>query len=115
MRVCPQGKACDLGLAPKTPQTPEYAFSLNYGYHLNAGKFVELLQRHCVDNLGVEHKLGHVDQVLSAENGDIDALSLTGGEKNPRGSICRLHWLCRPVNWQTLQRTLCLTARLLVQ
>ncbi|MGB1402783.1 MAG: tryptophan halogenase family protein [Porticoccaceae bacterium] len=79
--VCPQGKACDLGLAPKTPQTPEYAFSLNYGYHLNAGKFVELLQRHCVDNLGVEHKLGHVDQVLSAENGDIDALSLTGGEK----------------------------------
>ena len=79
--VCPQGKICDLGLAPKTPQTPEYAFGLNYGYHLNAGKFVELLQRHCVETLGVEHQLGHVDQVLSAENGDIAALSLKNGDE----------------------------------
>ena len=79
--VCPQGKICDQGLAPKTAQTPEYAFGLNYGYHLNAGKFVELLQRHCVEKLGVEHKLGHVDQVLDAENGDIASLSLTDGEK----------------------------------
>lgn len=79
--VCPQGKICDQGLAPKTAQTPEYAFGLNYGYHLNAGKFVELLQRHCVEKLGVEHKLGHVDQVLDAENGDIAALSLTDGEE----------------------------------
>ena len=77
--VCPQGKVCDLGLAPKTAQTPEYAFGLNYGYHLNAGKFVELLQRHCVEKLGVDHQLGHVDQVLDAENGDIQALSLTNG------------------------------------
>ncbi|MCS5587958.1 MAG: tryptophan 7-halogenase [Porticoccaceae bacterium] len=79
--VCPQGILCDMGLAPKTPQTPEYAFSLNYGYHLNAGKFVELLQRHCVEKLGVEYQLGHVDQVLPAENGDIAALCLSSGEK----------------------------------
>ena len=78
--VSPQGKVCDLGLAPKTAQTPEYAFGLNYGYHLNAGKFVELLKSHCVDKLGVDYQLGHVDQVLSAENGDITALSLTKGE-----------------------------------
>jgi len=78
--VSPQGKVCDLGLAPKTAQTPEYAFGLNYGYHLNAGKFVELLKRHCVDKLAVDYQLGHVDQVLSAENGDITALSLTKGE-----------------------------------
>ena len=81
--VCPQGKVCDLGLAPKTPQTPEYAFGLNYGYHLNAGKFVELLQRHCVEKLGVEHKLGHVDQVLNADNGDIQSLTLANGETLP--------------------------------
>ena len=79
--VCPQGKVCDLGLAPKTPQTPEYAFGLNYGYHLNAGKFVELLKCHCVEKLGVDYQLGHVDQVLSAENGDIAALCLSNGEK----------------------------------
>ena len=78
--VCPQGRVCDQGLAPKKPQTPEYAFVLNYGYHLNAGKFVELLQHHCVDDLGVEHRLGHVDQIIAAENGDIAALQLASGE-----------------------------------
>ena len=79
--VSPQGKVCDLGLAPKTARTPEYAFGLNYGYHLNAGKFVELLKRHCVDKLGVDYQLGHVDQILSDENGDISALLLTAGDK----------------------------------
>ena len=78
--VCAQGRVCDDGLAPKTPQTPEYAFSLNYGYHLNAGKFVELLRRHCVDKLGVEHQLGHVEEIVSAENGDIAAVRLASGE-----------------------------------
>ncbi len=75
-----QGRVCDRWLAPKKPTTPEYAFSLNYGYHLNAGKFVDLLQRHCVDKLGVEHRLGHVEQILSAENGDIAGLTLTSGD-----------------------------------
>ena len=79
--VSPQGKICDLGLAPKTAKTPEYAFGLNYGYHLNAGKFVELLKRHCVDSLGVDYQIGHVEQVLASEEGDITALSLTRGDK----------------------------------
>jgi len=78
--VSPQGRVCDRGLAPKQPQSPEYAFSLNYGYHLNAGKFVELLQRHCVDKLGVDYQLGHVENIIAAENGDIEALRLASGE-----------------------------------
>lgn len=78
--VCPQGKVCDQGLAPKQPQTPEYAFNLNYGYHLNAGKFAQLLHRHCVDNLGVEYQQGHVDRVVSSDNGDIAELQLASGE-----------------------------------
>ncbi len=78
--VCPQGRVCNQGLAPKKPQTPEYAFVLNYGYHLNAGKFVDLLREHCVDKLGVAHQLGHVEQVLASENGDIAALQLASGE-----------------------------------
>ena len=77
----PQGRVCDRGLAPKKPQTPEYAFNLNYGYHLNAGKFVELLQRHCVEKLGVEHRLGHVGRVIPADNGDIAGLELSSGER----------------------------------
>lgn len=79
--VCPQVRVCDQDLAPKRPQTPEYAFDLNYGYHLNAGKFVELLQSHCVEKLGVEHRLGHVQEIVSAENGDIAALRLASGEE----------------------------------
>ncbi len=42
----PQASICRRGLAPKQVSTPEYAFILNYGYHLNAAKFVELLTRH---------------------------------------------------------------------
>jgi tryptophan halogenase len=84
--VCPQSAVCDMGLAPKKPQTPEYAYSLNYGYHLNAGKFVELLKRHCVEKLGVDFQLGHVDSVVSTEDGDIEALSLTDG-KNIAGDL----------------------------
>ena len=76
----PQGRVCDQWLAPKKPTTPEYAFSLNYGYHLDAGKFVDLLQRHCVEKLGVEHRLGHVERIISADNGDIAGLELTSGE-----------------------------------
>lgn len=78
--ACSQGRVCDQNLAPKLPQTPEYAFNLNYGYHLNAGKFVDLLQRHCVEKLGVHYQQGHVDHVMPADNGDIAALKLTSGE-----------------------------------
>ena len=77
---CAQGAICDNNLAPKLTKMPEYAFSLNYGYHLNAGKFIKLLHQHCVDNLGVKYIQGHVDQVLNADNGDIDEIILSDGE-----------------------------------
>jgi glycine/D-amino acid oxidase-like deaminating enzyme len=78
--VTAQGYICDKHLAPKTAQSPEYAFNLNYGYHLNAGKFTSLLQNHCLEKLSVEHRLGHVEDIISAENGDIEKLKLAGGE-----------------------------------
>jgi len=55
--VCPQGKICDDGLAPKTIATPEYEALANYSYHLDAGKFAPFLQRHCTTKLGVSHVL----------------------------------------------------------
>ena len=79
--VCAQGAICDKNLTPKLPQMPEYAFSLNYGYHLNAGKFVKMLQQHCVEKLGVNYIQGHVEQVVPAENDDIASLILTSGEQ----------------------------------
>ncbi len=72
--MCLQGRSCDDGLAPKQIKTPEYSGVLNYGYHLDAGLFAGLLQRHCVDTLGVRHIADRVVTVDSHQNGNIRAV-----------------------------------------
>ena len=62
-------------LAPKQITTPEYAFVVNYGYHLDAGKFAELLRRHCTKQLGVKHIMANVSRINAAENGDIRSVT----------------------------------------
>ena len=69
--VCFQEQVCEHGLAPKMITTAEYASVANYAYHLDAGKFVAFLKKHCVDKLGVHHVLGDVTAVNDADNGDI--------------------------------------------
>ena len=78
--VTPQVAACERNLAPKQIVTPEYASNLNYGYHLDAGKFAGLLEKHCTETLGVIHRLENVVAVNSADNGDIESLDLASGE-----------------------------------
>lgn len=73
--VSPQGYLCDRGLAPKQATTPEFAAVANYGYHLDAGRFAELLQRHCTSRLGVRHVLDHVTAINGGPGGDIESLS----------------------------------------
>lgn len=73
-----QSRLCDAGKAPKQTTTPEYAAVANYAYHLDAGKFAALLQRHCTEKLGVRHILDHVTAVNASESGDIASL----GTKN---------------------------------
>jgi len=73
--VCPQGRLCDDGLAPKTIATAEFEAVANYSYHLDAGKFAAFLQEHCCEKLGVRHVLADVQRVNLAPGGDI--LSLT--------------------------------------
>ena len=77
--VSAQGHACERQLSPKLPQLPEYAFTYNYGYHLNAGKFVALLQAHCTEKLGVTYRQGHVAHIVSHDSGAIKALQLEDG------------------------------------
>lgn len=72
--VCPQSALAEGNLAPKKISTPEYAFQVNYGYHLDAGKFAELLRAHCVDKLGVQHVKANVQSINSADNGDIASI-----------------------------------------
>ena len=75
----PQAAAIEEGLAPKEASAPQYAFAFNYAYHLDAGKFAELLQRHAVQRLGVAHVSGKVERVESLTGGDIAAVSLDTG------------------------------------
>lgn len=72
--VTPQAGLFADCLAPKQITTPEYSFVVNYGYHLDAGKFAELLRKHCTEQLGVEHVLANVAKINSAENGDISSV-----------------------------------------
>jgi len=61
--------------APKQITTPEYAFVVNYAYHLDAGKFAERLRRHCTEKLGVKHVKANVSQINAADNGDIESVT----------------------------------------
>lgn len=46
----------------------------NYGYHLDAAKFIALLRKHCISELGVEHISDTVDRIEQAPCGDISCL-----------------------------------------
>jgi hypothetical protein len=72
--VSVQSLVCEAGLAPKQQGTPEYASVTNYGYHLDAVKFAQLLQRHCTSKLKVNHILDHVEAVQNDANGYISAI-----------------------------------------
>jgi flavin-dependent dehydrogenase len=69
-----QSYICENGKAPKQIVTPEFAAVANYGYHLDAGKFAQFLQKHCTEKLGVKHILDHVTAINSREDGDIESL-----------------------------------------
>lgn len=75
-----QARLCDAGKAPKQVTTPEYAAVANYAYHLDAGKFAELLQRHCREKLGVSHILDHVTAINSDLSGDIISLETASND-----------------------------------
>ena len=62
-------------LAPKQITTPEYAFVVNYAYHLDAGKFAGLLRKHCTEQLGVKHIKANVSQINAADNGDLQSVT----------------------------------------
>lgn len=74
--VTAQASVCDHGQGPKQATTPDYAHVLNYGYHLDAGQFAEMLKAHCVEKLGVHHILDHVVEVKGARDENIQGLVL---------------------------------------
>ena len=75
--VCLQSAICHRGLAAKQITTPEFAFNVNYGYHLDAGKFATFLKSHCTEKLGVRHVLDHVISVKADDDGYIESIEAT--------------------------------------
>ena len=78
--VTPQARVIDLGLAPKQVGAPQYAFTVNYGYHLDASRFAQLLHRHAVDRLGVHYLSGNVERIETHADSDIKAVVLDTGD-----------------------------------
>ena len=70
-----QGYLCREGRGPKLISTPEYAGIANYGYHLDAFKLGQLLQKHCIEKLGVKHVVDHIVNINDADNGDIASVT----------------------------------------
>ncbi len=81
--VTPQARVIELGLAPKQFDAPQYAFSVNYGYHFDAGAFAVLLRNHAQQNLGVRYIAANVVQVEAGAEADIAAVHLDTGERVP--------------------------------
>ncbi|TDM08913.1 MAG: tryptophan halogenase [Ideonella sp. MAG2] len=80
--VCPQAQLGPAGRAPKQVQTPQYAAVANYGYHFDATQFGQVLKRHCLERLGVQHLIadvvglhrdeqGHILSLRTAEHGEV--------------------------------------------
>ncbi len=76
-----QAGVCNYHLAPKQANTPEYANVVNYGYHLNAGKFANLLRKHSLDNLGVKHISADVESVKLIDSSNIQSVTLDDGRQ----------------------------------
>lgn len=74
-----QTGVCHHFLAPKQANTPEYANVVNYGYHLDAGKFARLLKNHAINNLGVKHVLADVNEVTTVNSESIESVTLSDG------------------------------------
>lgn len=79
--VCVQEAICEAGLAPKKITTAEYGSIANYAYHIDSAKLVIMLQKHCVEKLGVRHVVDDVTWVNAKENGDIESLKLMSGRE----------------------------------
>ena len=77
-----QHHVCEAGLAPRTLNDAEYQGQCNYAYHLDAGKFADMLKKHCRENLGVVHVVDTVKDVVLSPSGAIDSIVLEKGGRS---------------------------------
>lgn len=75
-----QSDICDYNLAPKRVTDADYTGPLNYAYHLDAGKFAELLKDMSIEN-GVNHIVGLVSSVEQNNDGSIASILINKKQK----------------------------------
>ncbi len=73
--VCVQCAPALKHLAPRQRSMPDYAGALNYAYHLDAVKMVNLLRCHVTKNLGVTYIEDHVIQINGDKDQDISSVT----------------------------------------
>lgn len=79
--VSVQEYICESNKAPKTLKDNPYSGSLNYAYHLDAGKFAEFLKKRA-KFARVKHIIGTVDKVnISPDTGYIESVKLNNGDR----------------------------------
>lgn len=78
--VSPQPVICDLGLAPQPLNAQPGGNNLKYAYHLNAGKFAELLCE-IATSRGVRRLVDTVTDIEMANDGNIVALKTENGAR----------------------------------
>ncbi|MCW8876219.1 MAG: tryptophan 7-halogenase [Kangiellaceae bacterium] len=76
--VSAQAYICDQNLGPRNLEAADYSWKAKYAYHLDAGKFGELLRHHTIKRLGVKHKIMTVAKVEQNEYG---IASVSDGEE----------------------------------
>ena len=74
-----QHAVAESDLAPRQRSMPPFAGALNYAYHLDAGKLVDLLQRYAVQRLGVTHVRDRIGSIAADEHGDIASVHTASG------------------------------------
>lgn len=79
--ACLQSDMVDNFRCPKQKQTPDYAGVFNYGYHLDAGLFAQLLRRYAVEKYGVTHVVGNFSNAIMSADGSIASLCLDDGRQ----------------------------------
>ncbi|MCQ3828277.1 tryptophan 7-halogenase [Microbulbifer elongatus] len=79
--VCPQAAICDSGLAPRPLGAKAYSGSHQYAYHLDSGRFIEFLRKHCVEKLGIQHSIATISRVTRGEAGNITSVSSGDGRE----------------------------------
>lgn len=66
----------DAGLAPRSLAESDFQGQCNYGYHLDAGAFANLLKNHCKEKFNINHIIDTVKECTTTSADNIDAIIL---------------------------------------